>query len=218
MTEPLILQPTKPADACVIWLHGLGADQYSFLPAAKLLQETLLSMRFVLPQAPTRQVTINGGYKIPSWYDITAMSPARSINLAELEESANMVTDLIRAQEKTGIDVSRIFLAGFSQGGAVVFHTAYLGWQEPLGGVIAISTYAPTFNKMLKLSTNQQHIPVLCLHGSYDEVVLYAMGLSAFTHLKSRDVIATWHEYPIGHKVLPEEIRDIGNWLTVRLG
>ncbi len=30
MTEPLILQPAKPADACVIWLHGLGADRYDF--------------------------------------------------------------------------------------------------------------------------------------------------------------------------------------------
>ncbi|MCB1654804.1 MAG: alpha/beta hydrolase, partial [Pseudomonadales bacterium] len=25
MTEPLFIQPQKPADACVIWLHGLGA-------------------------------------------------------------------------------------------------------------------------------------------------------------------------------------------------
>ena len=53
MTEPLILQPVKPADACVIWLHGLGADRYDFLPVAEALQETLLSTRFVLPQAPT---------------------------------------------------------------------------------------------------------------------------------------------------------------------
>ena len=37
MTEPLILQPVKPADACVIWLHGLGADRYDFLPVAEAL-------------------------------------------------------------------------------------------------------------------------------------------------------------------------------------
>ncbi|MBC7210184.1 MAG: alpha/beta hydrolase, partial [Pseudomonas sp.] len=24
MTNPLILEPQKTADACVIWLHGLG--------------------------------------------------------------------------------------------------------------------------------------------------------------------------------------------------
>jgi phospholipase/carboxylesterase len=218
MTDPLILQPAKPADACVIWLHGLGADRYDFLPVAEALQEKLLSTRFVLPQAPTRAVTINGGYEMPSWYDIKAMSPARSISIEELEESAKTVTDLIDEQKSSGIDPSRIFLAGFSQGGAVVFHTAFLKWQGPLGGVIALSTYAPTFGDELQLSASQQRIPVLCLHGQYDDVVQNAMGRSAFEHLKARGVTATWQEYPMGHEVLPQEIRDIGDWLSKRLG
>ena len=217
MTEPLILQPAKPADACVIWLHGLGADRYDFLPVAEALQETLLTTRFVLPQAPTRPVTINGGYEMPSWYDIKAMSPARSISLEELEASAKMVTDLIEAQQRTGIDTSRIFLAGFSQGGAVVFHTAFKKWEGPLGGVIALSTYAPTFDNDLELSASQQRIPTLCLHGQYDDVVQNAMGRSAYEHLKGRGVTVTWLEYPMGHEVLPQEIHDIGTWLTERL-
>ncbi|AZF09236.1 Carboxylesterase [Pseudomonas sp. R2-37-08W] len=217
MTEPLILEPAKPADACVIWLHGLGADRYDFLPVAEALQQTLLTTRFVLPQAPTRAVTINGGYEMPSWYDIRAMSPARSISLEELEASTTMVTDLIEAQKRTGIDASRVFLAGFSQGGAVVFHTAFKQWQGPLGGVIALSTYAPTFDDTLELSASQQRIPVLCLHGQYDEVVQNAMGRSAYEHLKHRSVTVTWQEYPMGHEVLPEEIRDIRTWLTERL-
>ncbi|MBN2977304.1 alpha/beta hydrolase [Pseudomonas lactucae] len=217
MTEPLILQPAKPADACVIWLHGLGADRYDFLPVAEALQETLQSTRFVLPQAPTRPVTINGGYEMPSWYDIKAMSPARSISLEELEVSAKTLTDLIETQKRTGIDASRIFLAGFSQGGAVVFHTAFMNWEGPLGGVIALSTYAPTFDDELDLSASQQRIPTLCLHGQYDDVVQNAMGRTAYEHLKSRGITVTWQEYPMGHEVLPEEIRDIGIWLAERL-
>lgn len=218
MTDPLILQPAKPADVCVIWLHGLGADRYDFLPVAEALQEKLLTTRFVLPQAPTRPVTINGGYEMPSWYDIKAMSPARSISLEELETSSKTVMDLIEEQKRTGIDASRIFLAGFSQGGAVVFHTAFLKWQGPLGGVIALSTYAPTFGDELELSASQQRIPALCLHGQYDDVVQNAMGRSAYEHLKNRGVTVTWQEYPMGHEVLPEEIRDIGTWLAARLG
>ena len=217
MTEPLILQPQKPADACVIWLHGLGADRYDFLPVAEALQETLLTTRFVLPQAPTRAVTINGGYAMPSWYDIKAMSPARSISELELNESADTVVALIEAQKSAGIDASRIFLAGFSQGGAVVFHTAYLKWQGALGGVLALSTYAPTFSNELELSASQQRTPALCLHGQYDEVVQNSMGRTAYEHLKRLGVSVTWQEYPMGHEVLPEEIRDIGAWLTERL-
>jgi phospholipase/carboxylesterase len=217
MTDPLILQPQKPADACVIWLHGLGADRYDFLPVAEALQESLLTTRFVLPQAPTRAVTINGGYAMPSWYDIKAMSPARSISEQELNESADTVVALIEEQKRAGIDASRIFLAGFSQGGAVVFHTAYLKWQGALGGVLALSTYAPTFSNELELSASQQRTPALCLHGQYDEVVQNAMGRTAYEHLKRLGVSVTWQEYPMGHEVLPEEIRDIGTWLTERL-
>jgi phospholipase/carboxylesterase len=217
MTNPLILEPVKNADACVIWLHGLGADRYDFLPVAEALQETLLSTRFVLPQAPSRAVTINGGYEMPSWYDILAMSPARAINREQLEESANWIIELVEAQRATGIDASRIFLAGFSQGGAVVFHTAFLKWQGPLGGVVALSTYAPTFSDELQLSASQQRIPVLSMHGQYDDVVQNSMGRSAYEHLKQRGVTVTWQEYPMGHEVLPEEIRDIGVWLAERL-
>ena len=217
MPTPLTIEPQKPADACVIWLHGLGADRYDFLPVAEALQEQLLSTRFVLPQAPTRPVTINGGYAMPSWYDIKAMSPARSISEDELNESADTVIGLIEAQKASGIDANRIVLAGFSQGGAVVFHTAYLKWQGALGGVIALSTYAPTFSDELELSASQQRIPALCLHGQYDDVVQNSMGRTAYEHLKTRGVTVTWQEYPMGHEVLPEEIRDIGSWLVARL-
>ena len=217
MTEPLILQPVKPADACVIWLHGLGADRYDFLPVAEALQESLLSTRFVLPQAPTRPVTINGGYAMPSWYDIKAMSPARAIDRDELEASADHVIELIENERASGIDASRIFLAGFSQGGAVVYHTAFVKWQGPLGGVMALSTYAPTFSEELQLSASQQRIPVLSLHGQFDNVVQNSMGRTAYEYLKAHGVTVTWQEYPMEHEVLPEEIRDIGTWLSERL-
>ncbi|SDH80239.1 alpha/beta hydrolase [Pseudomonas abietaniphila] len=217
MSEPLIIEPEKTADACVIWLHGLGADRYDFMPVAEALQETLLTTRFVLPQAPTRAVTVNGGYEMPSWYDIKAMSPARAIDRDQLEGSAQRVLTLIEAQRDSGIDPARIFLAGFSQGGAVVLHTAFMRWEGPLGGVLALSTYAPTFSDEMVLSASQQRIPVYCLHGIYDEVVQNAMGRTAYEQLKAKDVTATWQEYPMGHEVLPQEISDIGVWLGDRL-
>ncbi|WP_449117267.1 alpha/beta hydrolase [Pseudomonas viridiflava] len=218
MSEPLIIEPSGAPDACVIWLHGLGADRYDFLPVAEALQESLLSTRFVLPQAPTRAVTVNGGYQMPSWYDIKAMSSeARAIDHDEMEASAQQVLNLIEQQRDSGIDPARIFLAGFSQGGAVVLHAGYLRWQGPLGGVLALSTYAPTFNNQMTLSASQQRIPALCLHGQHDEVVHNVMGRTAYEHLKAQGVTAQWQEYPMGHQVLPQEIQDIGVWLAEKL-
>lgn len=217
MSEPLILEPTHKADACVIWLHGLGADRYDFLPVAEMLQHTLHSTRFVMPQAPTRAVTINGGYSMPSWYDILAMSPARAINKEQLEASAQSLIDLIEQQRDSGIDPQRIFLAGFSQGGAVVFHTAYLRWQGPLGGVLALSTYAPTFGDDLRLADTKLQLPALCLHGNFDDVVIPSMGRAAFEQLDALGVPVEWKTYPMAHEVLNEEIRDIGAWLIAHL-
>ncbi|WP_442112298.1 alpha/beta hydrolase [Pseudomonas sp. NUPR-001] len=217
MPNPLILEPQKTADACVIWLHGLGADRYDFLPVAEALQEVLLSTRFVMPQAPTRPVTINGGYEMPSWYDIKAMTPARAIDEEQLQASADQVIALIKAEQAKGIDLARIILAGFSQGGAVVLHTAYIKWQEALGGVIALSTYAPTFAQERELSACQQRTPALCLHGVHDPVVVPAMGRSAYEHLKHWGVDAEWKEYPMEHEVLPHEVQDIADWLSSRL-
>ena len=217
MHEPLIIEPENTADACVIWLHGLGADRYDFMPVAEILQQTLLSTRFVLPQAPTRAVTINGGYEMPSWYDIKAMSPARAIDKDQLEASAQRVLSLIEEQRSGGIDPARIFLAGFSQGGAVVLHSAFLRWEGPLGGVLALSTYAPTFSDEMTLSASQQRIAAYCLHGKQDAVVQYAMGRAAFEQLTAKGVTVAWNEYPMGHEVLPQEIADIGVWIKDRL-
>lgn len=217
MSETLVLEPVQTADSCVIWLHGLGADRTDFEPVAEFLQSSLLTTRFVLPQAPTRAVTINGGYAMPSWYDIVAMSPARAIDHDQLEASALMVLNQVEAQRDSGIDPARIFLAGFSQGGAVVLHAAFRRWQGPLGGVLALSTYAPTFSEQMTLSASQQRIPVCCLHGKNDDVVQYGMGRDVYERLQALGVTVTWQEYPMGHEVLPQEISDIGNWLRNNL-
>ncbi len=217
MTNPLILEPQKTADACVIWLHGLGADRYDFLPVAEFLQQRLLSTRFVMPQAATRAVTINGGYEMPSWYDIKAMTPARAIDEDQLQASAEQITGLIEEQRSKGIDLTRIFLAGFSQGGAVALHTAYITWQEALGGVIALSTYAPTFSEEHELTACQQRTPALCLHGVHDPVVYPSMGRTAFEYLNTWGVAARWQEYPMEHEVIIEELGDIHDWLSKRL-
>lgn len=213
MQHPLILEPSLTADSCVIWLHGLGADRHDFEPVAKMLQQHLTSTRFVLPQAPTRPVTINGGWSMPSWYDILAMNPARAISMDEMETSTQTVIGLIEEQRDAGIDPARIVLAGFSQGGAVVYHTAFLRWQGPLGGLMALSTYAPTFTDDLQLDASRRRLPVLCLHGTQDQVVPMQMGRAAHDALERLGVPVTWREYPMGHEAMLEEIQDIGAWL-----
>ncbi|AKX54740.1 carboxylesterase [Thiopseudomonas alkaliphila] len=216
MLDALIVEPLQTADSAVVWLHGLGASQTDFEPVAQMLQPKLRSTRFILPQAPTRPVTVNGGYAMPSWYDILEMSAnKRAINQQQLEQSAESVMQLIEQQRDAGIDPKRIFLAGFSQGGAVVLHTAYLRWSGPLGGVLALSTYAPTFSPELQPISTQR--PAFVMHGLFDGVVPPAMGQAAFQQLQAWQVESRWADYPMQHEVHPQQIKDIESWLEQHL-
>ncbi len=98
-----------------------------------------------------------------------------------------------------------------------MLHTAYRRWQGPLGGVLALSTYAPTFSDEMTLSASQQRIPALCLHGKQDGVVPCPMGRAVYERLKAQGVTVEWQEYPMEHQVLPQEIHDIGVWLAEKL-
>ena len=55
----------------VIWMHGLGADGWDFVPIVRELPlPEELALRFIFPHAPVRPVTINGGMAMRAWYDI----------------------------------------------------------------------------------------------------------------------------------------------------
>lgn len=214
----LVVESLQPADSCVIWLHGLGADRSDFEPVARMLQPQLPSTRFILPQAPNQAVTINGGYAMPSWYDILSISPGkRAINSEQLEISTQQLITLMEQQRDSGISPTRLFLAGFSQGGAVVLHTAFLRWNDALGGVMALSTYAPTFEHVSAINPLQANTPTLCMHGRNDPVVPFFMGQAAQQKLESWGVSVTWRDYPMEHEVCQQQIADIGSWLSQQL-
>ncbi|HCP02971.1 MAG TPA: carboxylesterase, partial [Pseudomonas sp.] len=177
--SPHIIEPATPATRSVIWLHGLGADCYDFVPVVEALQLPAdHAIRFIFPQAPTRPVTINGGFPMPCWYDILGMSPARAINQSHLDEAVALVRQLIDEQCAQGIALENIILAGFSQGGAVVLCTA-VSSELPLGGVMALSTYGPGLDLLLEQHPARQPLELFCAHGRFDDVLPLAMGREA---------------------------------------
>ncbi|HDZ55988.1 MAG TPA: alpha/beta hydrolase [Pseudomonas xinjiangensis] len=215
---PLIMDPPGNADACVIWLHGLGADRFDFVPVVKALSlPAEHGVRFIFPQAPTRPVTINNGLPMPCWYDILGMSPARLIDEDQMNESAAMVRQLIDEQLNQGLSANRIVLAGFSQGGAVVLHAA-LESQLPLAGVMALSTYGPTLESLFQQYAEGPRLDLLFAHGQLDSMLPMHMGREAHDYFHQAGHDTHWHEYRMAHEVCPEEITQIRTWLMERLG
>ena len=111
----------------------------------------------------------------------------------------------------------RIFLAGFSQGGAIAYTTA-LSYPEKLAGLIALSTYIPSPARLLEDATEiNKAIPVFAAHGREDQVLSIALGRAARDFLVHNGYRVQWLEYHMPHSVCPEEIDAIGTWLAARM-
>lgn len=221
MSEITLIEVDSAANpsVAVIWMHGLGADGSDFEPIVpELGLAESPAVRFIFPNAPYRPVTCNGGYVMRAWYDIISLEPdSRQIDETGLLESREIVRQLIQREEKRGIPSQRIFLAGFSQGGAVAYLSA-LTHPEPLAGVIALSTYIPEARLITEdLSAANRHIPLFVAHGTDDDVVSITLGRQALALLEQCGLTPAWHTYDMPHSVCIDEVRDIGTWLNARI-
>lgn len=218
--SPPIEIETAPHPAhAVIWLHGLGADGSDFVPIVPDLGlDGGPGVRFVFPHAPFMPVTCNGGYVMRAWYDILSLAPdSRQVDEEGIRQSRQTVRALIARENARGIPCRRIFLAGFSQGGAVAY-TAALTHPEALAGVIALSTYLPSARLLTEEATAANRAtPILAAHGTADDVVSLSLGVQARDFLTARGYDLEWHEFPMPHAICPEEIALIGAWLRAGL-
>jgi len=216
--KPIILQTaandSNQADATVIWLHGLGADGNDFVPiVSELTLPALLNIRFIFPHAPVRPITINQGYRMRGWYDITSLDIANRDDEAGIIESSNLLTRLCDEQVAQGVAAERIIVAGFSQGGAIALH-AGLRYAKALGGIMALSTYLPMSQRLAQeAAAANRNTPVFMAHGLHDDVVAMQFGLQTRTLLQQQGYQVQWHDYAMGHSVCREEISDISGWL-----
>ncbi len=203
-------------DATVIWLHGLGADGHDFAPIVPELNlPKEMGIRFIFPHAPSIPVTVNNGFVMPAWFDILEMEIDRKVDSDQLMISAAAINAFIERELQRGIDSRRILLAGFSQGGAVVYQ-AGLSHPKPLGGILAMSTYFATSNT-IALNEANSSISIEIQHGVYDPVVPEGLGKKAEKHLKELGYTVTYKSYPMEHNVCPQQITDISTWLQQRL-
>jgi phospholipase/carboxylesterase len=165
-------------------------------------------------------VTINGGMRMRSWYDIVSFDLAGRADSKGVDASVARVDALIAREVERGTPVSRIVLAGFSQGGAVTL-AAGLRRSEPLAGLVALSTYLPlsadALARLGETSEAARRQPLFLAHGRHDPVVPFAAGQDAAQRLRALGMDVHWREYPMAHQVCLEEIEDLRRWFEARL-
>ncbi len=204
-------KPQQGIDSSVIWLHGLGADGHDFAPLVESLD--FPHTRFILPHAPVRPVTLNGGYAMRAWYDILGLKRESAEDFAGIAEMQSMLNALIEREIASGIAPSRIVLAGFSQGGAMALHTA-LRYPQRLAGVLALSTYLPLSSHLAQEAhPANAHMPIFMAHGRWDDVIELSVAQGAYAQLIAAHYAVEWHEYAMPHSVCDAEIADLEAFL-----
>lgn len=229
----VVVPPTAGGfpSATVFLLHGLGDTAQGWLDVARMLgrNQALQHVRFVLPTAPIQPVTVNMGMSMTSWFDLYSLT-----DLEQDEDEAGMlrsVSSVMKLVEQEtdgsapglnghGVPMSRIVLAGFSQGGAIAQLLGLTSKESP-AGVAALSTWLPLHKKISSMRASQQTYPFFQAHGTADPMVDYEFGRRSFEAVKT-DLgfghSAEWHEYQMPHSACPAEITDLAAWLERVLG
>jgi phospholipase/carboxylesterase len=213
--EAIELETAPDPRASIIILHGLGADGNDFVPVAHELDLGAVGpVRFVFPHAPTRPVTINGGYVMPAWYDILGLdSHQQREDEAGLRASQALVETLIANEKARGVAARRIVLAGFSQGCAMTLMTG-LRHAERLAGLVGLSGYLPLGAKAeAERHAANRDTPIFLAHGSADPVIPIARARQSRDALVAMGHAVEWHEYAMPHSVCAAEIADLNRWL-----
>ncbi|CAD6577459.1 MAG: hypothetical protein TREMPRED_001951 [Tremellales sp. Tagirdzhanova-0007] len=234
----LKVAPKEAHTATVIFLHasisvaveGLGDSGHGWLPVAKSMWSTFPNVKWILPHAPTIPITINGGMRMPGWFDLAnldRLTDSAYDDEAGMMSSVAAVDALIQAEIDNGISEDRIVVGGFSQGGAVAILTAIVT-KRRLAGVAALSTWVPLNHKVTELmSTTAKDLPIFWGHGKEDPTVRYTFGVRSVELLKKLGypLVAAgtafarpglrFESYPgLGHSSSTKEMEDFAAWLT----
>jgi phospholipase/carboxylesterase len=207
------LAPRRPSDGpppLLVLLHGIGADEDDLFPLAAHLDPRL---HVVSLRAP-RDYQV--GY---AWFDLGWRADGTVV--PDVGQARRALADLVRwleaAPARLGVDPRRVYLLGFSQGAMMslgVLRTA----PRRLAGVIALSGRAsPEVFPGDAPAADVAAVPLFVAHGTVDDVLPIANGRATRDLLEGLVDDFTYREYPIGHGIGPEELRDVAAWLGRRL-
>ena len=196
----------------IVALHGWGASAHDLIGLAPILHggEALV----LCPQGP---VVLDAGQGVPGygWFPLSAGATAdpRAVQLAQglLE---NFLDD---ACSRYPVDPKRLVLAGFSQGGLMAYRIA-LHDPERFAGLLAMSSWLPEeLAAELEASEAHQQLPALVVHGSEDPMIPIDRAYASRDALLALKVPVAFREYPMGHEIRPEALREIVTWLEEKV-
>lgn len=199
--------------------HGLGDSASGWEDVAEDLARRLPHLLFLLPTAPKRAVTINGGSRMNAWYDILNMISGGLTSGVQdgvgVRQSAEYVHTLASTTaRKHGVPLERIVYSGFSQGAAVSLAAGLIAPQAP-AGVAVLSGYLAG-GPVIAEAVRNRAFPIAVFHGRQDPIVPFAAAKETKKVLEEKMGVqppVEFHEYNMQHSATPEEITDVEAFL-----
>ncbi|KAI0389674.1 phospholipase/carboxylesterase family protein [Xylariaceae sp. FL0594] len=194
-----------PHTHTVIFLHGRGDDNGPFRDSLqhwrdsrnRTLTQAFPTFRWVLPQAPMREMASYPGQRVWIWFDnwnVRDLTEREELQADGLREIIPVFRELITLEAaRLGGRSDRIVIAGFSQGGAV---GAHLLFNSDMREVVGVFGRAPDDDDCLRKT------PVLLDHCVGDPIVPIESGRVL------RDTLRGF-----GCQVDMREYTDGGHWL-----
>lgn len=217
----LMITPRRaqtPPEAVIIWLHGMGVDNTDFAPFPdEILDFGGPVCRFMLPNAPVREISAHPGYPLRAWYDVRSDKIDDNEDRLGIRETAAKIHLLIKEVEKAGIPRNRIFLGGFSQGAASALY-AGLREEEPIAGIIALSGYLPLAGSLFAEITDAgRQTPVFMAHGLFDSVISPLTAQRSAQVIKELNPAFRWYPFDMDHEICQEELASLSQFIRAQL-
>jgi predicted esterase len=167
------------------------------------LKNALSNVRIVCPNAPTQPVTLNGGMRMPSWFNMNSLDELldeKAEPALGMEQSIGVINKII--EREIGLldgNSGRLIVGGFSQGGALAARVG-LSSPKPLAGVVIVSGWPLKWSTM-NFSEANRKTPVQCHHGEYDNVVQPQFGAALHQILTSEHFAPDIHWHKTAHSL-----------------
>uniref|UniRef100_A0A171B407 palmitoyl-protein hydrolase n=1 Tax=Triatoma infestans TaxID=30076 RepID=A0A171B407_TRIIF len=202
--SPVVIAATAKHTATIIFLHGLGDTGHGWASAISAIRPPFAKV--ICPTAPTIPVTLNSGFRMPSWFDLRSLDASANEDEAGIKKAAEDIHAMIQAEETAGISAERIVIGGFSQGGALALYSAFT-YPNPLGGVMALSCWLPLHKQFPAAAIANKATPIVQCHGDCDPLVPYKWGQMTASLLKQFSTNTEFKTFKgLGHSSNDEEM------------
>jgi len=150
-----------------------------------------------------------------AWFNLEQDARGRITFDADAARAA--VRGATAAVEEIAATSPRPLLLGFSQGAGIAVGVALLR-PDLAAGVLSFSGVARALEDQDHAPMEKlRGFPVFAAHGLDDPLLPIELGRDLRATLEALGLDVEWHEYPMEHMVIPEEIEDARRWLNARL-